>query len=311
MLLDVRACSSGVVPLSILLEALLDTLKMVPFLLLAYVLVGYLEHRYGDRMGHFVARVGRGGPVVGALVGCFPQCGFSVLAAALYTKRLVSGGTLLAVFLATSDEAIPILFALPGKARMVLPLILIKLVLAILAGLAFDRLFRSEHATEAAGHEEGHPEEEEEALHHTACCAHEVSSRPTLLQALVKHPLLHTGKVFGYLLALTVVLNFTLVRIGPERLGAVVGQGSSLQPFLAAVIGLIPNCFASVLLAELYAKSVLSFGALVAGLSVSGGLGLIVLVRENKNWRNTLLIVASLFIASVTWGMVWQRIPWF
>jgi len=295
--------------MQILLEALIDTLKMVPFLLLAYVLVGYLEHRYGDRMGHYVTRVGRGGPVVGALVGCFPQCGFSVLAAALYTKRLVSAGTLLAVFLATSDEAIPILFSLPDKARIVLPLILIKLTIAIIAGLGFDLLFQRKQVQPEVAEES--EDEEEEALHHTACCAHEVSSRPSLLQALVKHPILHTVKVFGYLLALTAVLNLVLNEIGAHRMGFLLQQGSVFQPAIASVIGLIPNCFTSVLLAELYAKNMLGFGSLVAGLSVSGGLGLIVLVRENKSWRDTLLIIGALFVTSVTWGMLWQRFSWF
>ena len=295
--------------MDLLLDALIDTTKMVPFLLLAYVLVGWLEHRYGDRMGHFVTHLGKGGPVIGALVGCFPQCGFSVLAAALYAKRLVSAGTLLSVFLATSDEAVPILFSIPGKARIVLPLILIKLAIAIMAGLAFDGLFgRRQEGPEPAW---DHAEEEDEALHHAACCAHEVSSRPSLLKALVKHPLLHTGKVFCYLLVLTAALNFVLYQVGAERMGMALRHGSAFQPIVAGLIGLIPNCFTSVLLAELYARSMLGFGALVAGLSVSGGLGLVVLVRENKNWRDTLLIIASLYATSVAWGMLWQRIHWF
>lgn len=295
--------------MDLLLDALIDTTKMAPFLLLAYVLVGWLEYRYGDRVGHLVTHIGRGGPVVGALAGCFPQCGFSVLAAALYTKRLISAGTLLAVFLATSDEAIPILFSLPGKARIVLPLILIKLTIAIIAGLAFDSIFRGRPAEPE--HDEDHEVEEDEALHHAACCAHEVSGRPSMMQALVKHPLMHTAKVFGYLLALTTGLNFVLAQIGAERMGMVLRHGSAWQPVLAGLIGLIPNCFTSVLLAELYAKNVLGFGSLVAGLSVSGGLGLIVLVRENRNWRNTLLIIFSLFVTSVAWGLLWQRIHWF
>ena len=297
-----------------LVDALVDTTKMIPFLLMAYVLVAFLEHHYGDRMGLYVTRLGRGGPVIGALVGCFPQCGFSVLAAALYTKRLISGGTLLAVFLATSDEAIPILFALPGKGRIILPLILIKVVIAIIAGLVFDLVFRrnpgrSEEPKTAPEHTM--EEDRTEALHHTACCAHEVSSRPSWLQALVKHPLLHTLKVFAYLLVLTVGINFLLIQVGNDRLASLLQHGSVFQPALASLIGLIPNCFASVVLAELYAKGVLSFGSLVAGLCAGAGLGLIVLIRENKSWRNTLLILASLLGVSIVWGMILQLMPWF
>jgi hypothetical protein len=300
-----------VVVVEMFVDALIDTAKMIPFLLAAYVLVGFLEHHYGDRMGHYVARIGRGGPLVGALLGCFPQCGFSVLAAALYTKRLVSGGTLLAVFLATSDEAIPILFALPGKGWIILPLILIKVVIAVSAGLLFDLLYRWKPDGPIQEPDHTMEEDREEALHHTACCAHEVSSRPTLLQALVQHPLLHTLKVFAYLLVLTVGINYLLDRAGNDHLASLLQHGSAFQPTLAAFIGLIPNCLASVVLAELYAKGVLSFGSLVAGLSAGAGLGLIVLIRENKRWMNTLLILTSLLGVSIVSGMILQLIPWF
>ena len=301
--------------MELLWDALIDTTKMLPFLLLAYVLVGYLEHRYGDRMGLYVTRVGEGGPVIGALVGCFPQCGFSVLAAALYGKRLVSGGTLLAVFLATSDEAIPILFSIPGQARMILPLVFCKVLVAVFAGLAFDRVFRREPVPEAA-HYEVHPEhsaeeDRDEALHHSACCAHEVSSRPSWFQALVKHPLRHTMKVFAYLLVLTLGINYLLGQVGDGRMAALLQHGSAAQPVLAAIIGLIPNCFASVVLAEFYARGILSFGSLVAGLCAGAGLGLIVLVRENKAWKDTGRIVVALLSVSIVWGMLLQLVPWF
>jgi len=298
----------------LLVEALLDTAKMIPYLLLAYVAVALLEYRYGDLVGHFVAKLGRGGPVIGALVGCLPQCGFSVLAAALYTKRLVSGGTLLAVFLATSDEAIPILLSLPGQKRVILPLILFKVIIAILAGVAFDLVFpRKLEVTPQPAVPAEHTVEEdrEEALHHTACCAHEVSSRPSWIKALVKHPLLHTAKVLAYLFVLTWALGFLMNRVGPVRIASLFQHGSLIQPVLASFIGLIPNCFASVVLAGLYAKGVLSFGSLVSGLCAGAGLGLIVLIRENKNVRNTGLILASLLGVSIGWGMILQWVPWF
>lgn len=301
--------------MELFLDALTDTAKMLPFLLLAYVLVGYLEHRYGDQMGHHVARMGRGGPIVGALVGCFPQCGFSVLAAALYAKRLVSGGTLLAVFLATSDEAVPILFALPGKSLMIVPLILLKVAIAIVAGLVFDLAVKRELPAEEP-EEESQPhhteeEEREEALHHEACCAHEVSSRPSWLQALVRHPLRHTLKVFAYLLVLTWALNALLAGIGEDHLASLLQQGRATQPAVASFIGLIPNCFASVALAQLYAKDILSFGSLVAGLCAGAGLGLIVLLRENKSWKDTTRIVAALLVVSISAGVILQLLPWF
>ncbi len=296
--------------MTILIEALIDTAKMIPFLLAAYFFIAFLERRYGDRMGRYVTKVGRAGPVIGALAGCFPQCGFSVLAAALYTKRLISGGTLLAVFLATSDEAIPILFALPGKAAMVLPLLLLKAVIAIVSGMIFDMIFRRSPGASAPPLRASVVEQERDAaLHHAACCDHEVSDRPSKLRSLVRHPIEHTLKVFLYLLILTVGINFVLDHLGPERVASLLKHGSVFQPSIASLIGLIPNCFASVALAELYAEGVLSFGALVSGLCAGAGLGLIVLIRENKNWKNTLLVLGTLLGVSIVWGTFIQVLP--
>ncbi len=295
-----------------LLDALMDTAKMVPFLLAAYVLVGFLEHKYGERMGLRVSRVGRFGPILGALVGCVPQCGFSVLTAALYTKGMISPGTLLSVFLTTSDEAIPILLAHPDRARMILPLLLMKVVIAIPAGLLFDVIFWKPDVEPVEAFPAGSDAkaQQDEALHHTACCAHEVSNRPSLLQALVKHPLLHTLKISGYLLVLTVGLNLLLAQVG-SGIGVLLHKGSLLQPALASLIGLIPNCFASVVLTQFYVQGNLSFGAWVAGLCAGGGLGLVVLIRENKRWQDTLLILTSLLGVSMAWGMLLQASHWF
>lgn len=285
-------------------DALMDTAKLVPFLLTAYVLVGFLEHHDGERMGSHVTRLGRGGPLLGALLGCIPQCGFSVLTAALYTKRMTSPGTLLSVFLATSDEAIPILLAHPNRARIIVPLILLKLVIAVPAGILYDALFW--RPSQDVGLAPGSMAARDEALHHAACCVHEVSTRPSLLQALVKHPLLHTLKISGYLLVVSAGLNLLMDQLGKALLGSLFLKGSLLQPVLASLLGLIPNCFASVALTEFYMKGSLSFGSWVGGLCAGAALGSIVLIRENGSWKNTLLILSVMFCTSVAWGMLLQ-----
>ena len=289
--------------MEIITEALIDTGKLVPFLAAIYFVVGFLEYRYGDRISHVLRDLGTLGPIVGALLGCIPQCGFSVVASALYVKRVISVGTLLAVFLSTSDEAVPVLLSMPDKAKMVGVLIAIKVVIAIAAGVGVDyviRVCRASKPKEATADVSGVVVVKE----HAGCCDHGLDGRPSKVQALLLHPLRHIAKIFGFLLLLTLVLNFLVERIGPDKIGAVLLQGSIFQPVLASLIGLVPNCFASVLLAELYAKGSISFGALVAGLCAGGGIGILVLIKENKDFKDTVFLIGLLLTVSIVSGIV-------
>jgi len=289
--------------MEIITETLIDTGKLVPFLAAIYFVVGFLEYRYGDRISHVLRDLGTLGPVMGALLGCIPQCGFSVVASALYVKRVISVGTLLAVFLSTSDEAVPVLLSMPDKAKMVGVLIAIKVVIAIAAGVGVDyviRVCRASKPKEATADVSGVVVVKE----HAGCCAHGLDGRPSKVQALLLHPLRHIAKIFGFLLLLTLVLNFLVERIGPDKIGAVLLQGSIFQPVLASLIGLVPNCFASVLLAELYAKGSISFGALVAGLCAGGGIGILVLIKENKDFKDTVFLIGLLLTVSIVSGIV-------
>ena len=291
--------------MQLITEALIDTGKLVPFLAAIYFAVGFLEYRYGDRINHVLRDLGILGPIVGALLGCIPQCGFSVVASALYVKRVISAGTLLAVFLSTSDEAVPVLLSMPDQAKMVGWLIAIKVVIAIAAGVGTDyfiRVFRAPRPKEASAAASAVVVVKE----HAGCCRHALENRPSRMQALFLHPLRHTAKLFVFLLLLTLALNFLVEQVGPKRIGAVLLQGTLFQPVIAALIGLVPNCFASVLLAELYAKGSLSFGALVAGLCAGGGLGILVLFKENEDVKDTLFVIGLLLTVSIVSGIVIQ-----
>ncbi len=291
--------------MEIITEALIDTGKLVPFLAAIYFVVGFLEYRYGDRISHVLRDLGTLGPIVGALLGCIPQCGFSVVASALYVKRVISVGTLLAVFLSTSDEAVPVLLSMPDKAKMVGVLIVIKVVIAIAAGVGIDYVIR---VCQAPRPKEVTANASSVAVvkAHAGCCSHGLDGRPTKVQALFLHPLQHTARISGFLLLLTIVLNFVVEQMGPERIGAVLLRGTIFQPVLASLIGLVPNCFASVLLAELYAKGSISFGALVAGLCAGGGLGILVLLKENRDFKDTAFVVGLLLTVSIVSGIVIQ-----
>ncbi|MGB8227364.1 MAG: putative manganese transporter [Sedimentisphaerales bacterium] len=290
-----------------LTEALIDTLKLLPLLVVIYFLVSFLEYRYGERMESVLTRFGIFNPVIGALFGCIPQCGFSVVGSALYVKRLISIGTLLAVFLSTSDEAVPVLLSMPGKAHMVWTLIAIKAGIAIVAGIGVDLLLRHLPAEKPAEPIDA-DNHSDDAKGHSGCCSHHLDEKHSKIEALVYHPLLHTIKIFIYLFVLSVILNLIVQKIGEKRIAQILLGGTVFQPFLASLIGLIPNCFASVLLAKLFADGAISFGSLVAGLSAAGGLGLLVLIKENKSFKNTLFVIGLLVAISVLAGIIIQTI---
>jgi hypothetical protein len=281
------------------MDALIDTGKLVPLLAAVYFVVAFLEYRYGSRMGGLMASFGKFGPVVGALFGCIPQCGFSVLASVLYVKRTISVGTLLAVFISTSDEAVPVLLSMPGQAGMVGSLICIKVLIAVIVGVSVDFfLKRRAMPVKSSSDDVEHC--------HAGCCSHGISDTGSKAQTLFLHPLLHTIKIFLFLLALSFLINIIVVKIGEDRIGALLLNGTIFQPMIASLIGFIPNCFASVLLAQFFAKGVISFGALVAGLSAGAGLGVLVLAKENKNIKDTLMVIGLLLAVSMFSGIMIQ-----
>ena len=235
--------------LDVFLDALIDSLKTLPFLFAAYFLIEYLEHRASSKMEHGLQKLGKFGPIGGALLGVVPQCGFSVAAANFYAGRIITVGTLLAVFLSTSDEALPILFSHPEQMQYILPMLLIKvasgIVFGFLADLILQRFF--------------HPKKEKpfEELCADCDCDH---------HSLLHSALHHTISIFLFILVVNLVLGYAIYFIGEDRISGLLLNGSVFQPFLTALIGLIPNCAASVILTELFTLGSLQFGSCVAGL---------------------------------------------
>ena len=283
----------------IFLNALVDSAGMIPFLLVIYFVVEWFERRFGGTIEHRLKKSAKAGPALGALFGCVPQCGFSVVAASFYSRRLITTGTLLAVILSTSDEAIPVMLAQPGRCGMVVTLLITKLIIGLIAGYLIDFLMRRRKPAEAA--HDDHADEH----HELGCCNHQLSGKTSRWQ-LLKHPLIHTAKIFLFIFAVTLGINGLIAAVGQENIGRVLLRHSLLQPFLAALIGLIPNCAASVAIAEMFLKGGLSYGSAVAGLCCSGGLGLLVLLRENRDFKDTLRIVALLFFISTAAGLAIQ-----
>ncbi len=272
----------------VFLDALIDTARMLPFLFGAYLLIEFLEHKASDKLANSLRKMGPFGPIGGAVIGCVPQCGFSVAVTNLFSGRLVSLGTLIAVYIATSDEAIPILLS-GGNAGDVGKLILAKLIIAILAGLLVDTILRFFHRK---GNEEEEPFND--LCEGCGCEEHGV------IYSAAKH----TVQIFLFLFVTSLVLGFAMELLGEERLGSILMTDSIFQPFLAALIGLIPNCAASVLLTNLYAAGSLSFGSVVAGLSTGAGLGIVVLFKTNKRLKENIAILLLLYAIGALSGLI-------
>ena len=271
--------------LDALLDAVLDTLKTLPFLFAAFLAIESLEHYSNHYMNRLLGKVGKAGPVVGALFGCVPQCGFSVAAANLYSGGIITLGTLLAVFLSTSDEAVLILMSHPGSGRVIAGLLVGKVLIGILAGYLIDFVFRKKK-------EEKHIED----MCRNCGCSNTSG---------VVHPaFLHTVRLAGYLLLFTFVLNLILEAVGAEHLAYILGKDTLFQPFLTALLGLIPNCASSVLITELYLAGSLSFGSAMSGLCAGAGVGLAVLFKSNHPMRENGKILLLLYTLAVAAGLI-------
>ena len=278
--------------LHIFIHTLEHAASSLPFLFGAYLLIEFIEHRHAEKFAAWLGKFGKAGAAVGALLGIVPQCGFSVVAANLYSNRIITAGTMLAVFISTSDEAIPVLLSNPESAGKILPLIGSKLVLAIVAGLLVDR-FGLFNITK---------EELDEVVEEHSHCHTEGHN------GLLKSTLAHTAKTFAFIFVVMFALEVCIHFVGEESFSAFIANESFFQPFVAGMVGLIPNCASSIIIAQLYAEGAISFGAAFAGLSVGAGTGLLVLFRNDIDKIECLRLTGFLFAVSVLTGTVLQFI---
>ena len=280
------------------------TWYMLLVLFLVYLLIELVEHKAMNRAKAMLANKYYG-LVAASALGLFPQCGFSVAAANLYAERLISAGTVAAVFVATSDEALPILLANPDAAKWFLPVLLIKFVWAIIVGLLVNLIFKltklDKHAHHAH-HLHSHTEHTHEGGEHHHC-AHCDSGK-----GIFKATLKRTVSVFLFIFATTFALHLVIELVGQDRLEAVLMTDSLLQPFISALIGLIPNCAASIVTTELFVSGALGFGSLVAALSAGAGIGMLVLFRVNHDHKKNFALLGILYITSALLGVMIELI---
>ena len=270
----------------VLLDALKDSAIVLGFVFAFHLLLSFIE----DKLSKFLTKNSKLSPLLGSLFGIIPQCGTSVLAADLYIKRFVTLGTLIAVFLSCSDEAILVLLTRPSeKTIMVLPLIGSKFVIGFVIGFIVDLIYRNQELKK--------PEEE---LKDVICEEHH--HEHTKLHKHLIHPLIHSLEIFAYVFVINVALGLIIASVGEQNFANFLLSNRYAAPVYAALIGLIPNCASSVLLSELYLTNYLSFGALLAGLLVNSGLGMMILLKSKANWKKTLLVLVICFIAAVVFG---------
>ncbi len=261
----------------------LDTLKAIPFLFLAYLLMEFIEHKASEKMEATLSRVGKGGPLLGTLLGCVPQCGFSATAANLYTAGIVTEGTLLAVFLATSDEAIPILIANPSAYGSIWKLLLSKIIIGIVIGFGVDFALRLLKIKKVA-------------VDMCEDCGCEEES------GIFKPAVIHTLKTTLFIFIINIVIGYLIHFIGMDKLDKLLLSGSYAQPFIAALVGLIPNCAISSAITQLYIEGSLSFGAALSGLCSGAGVGVAVLLKANPIKKENLRVVITMYISSALIG---------
>lgn len=282
--------------LQLVQEAVLDSAKMLPFLFVAYLLIEWLERNQGQRIERALAGGGRWGFVPGAALGCVPQCGFSTLAANLYASRVITPGTLLAVFFATSDEAVPVLAAVPELWGTLMVLLAGKVALGVAVGFALDVPLRRLLPQSLYGGWAGAAEEID--------CHEEHEEHSGILAAALRHTL----EIFAFVLVFNLGLGLLFALVGQDAIAALLAGLGPLQPAVAALVGMVPNCGASVLLAQLYVGGAISFGSLFAGLAAGAGIGLAVLWRVCPSRKQSLFLTAVLWAAGAGCGIVWQLI---
>ncbi|MBQ7918551.1 MAG: arsenic efflux protein [Lachnospiraceae bacterium] len=278
--------------LHIFMHTIEDNIFLILFLFLTYLIMEYLEHKAGGHANELIKKAGSAGPIIGAVVGIVPQCGFAAAAANLYAGRVISMGTLIAIFLATSDEVLPILLAHPGSISLIFVIFGLKVVVGAVCGLVIDKVL---------------PAKEEHDHIHELC----ENEHCHCEKGVFRSALTHTLHIAVFILLISFVLNLVMHTVGEEALGNLVLNRPIIGQIAAAIIGLIPNCASSVVLTQLYVKGAMTFGALMSGLFVNAGIGLLILFRVNHDKKENLRILGLLLGIGIVAGIIIGFFPIF
>ena len=277
--------------IDIILDTLVDSLKLLPFLFIAFLIIELIEHKLNKQTKELVSKSGKVGPLIGSLLGLFPQCGFSVMATNLYVTRIITIGTLISIYLATSDEMLPIMLSQKIAFIEIVKLLGIKFICGIIWGFIIDLLLNKKSKKENINYEicdEDH------------CNCHE--------EGVIKSTLIHTFKTLLFIMLVSFLLNILLHFIGEDSLSKLFLKNSIFGPFISSLIGLIPNCGSSIVITELYLNGAISLGSAMAGLLTGSGVALLVLFKENKDIKENITILSLLYGLGVINGIMIELI---
>ena len=270
--------------IDIILETIIDSFKIIPFLFISFLIIELIEQKLSKKSIKLIKKSEKLGPLLGGILGCFPQCGFSVLATNLYITRIISLGTLISIYLSTSDEMLPILIARKSNISTIISLLAIKLLIGVTSGIIIDLLLRKKEkiqVTELCQEDECHCE-----------------------KGIIKSSIIHTTKTTLYLMIITFILNITMYIGGEELLSNLFNKNSIFTPFLTSLIGLIPNCASSVVITELYLNNILSLSSTIAGLLTGSGVAILILFKSNKNLKENIKILLTVYLIGSLSGIL-------
>ena len=276
--------------LEVIEETLLDSIKLIPFLFIAYLIMEYIEHKTSQKSRETIKKSGKFGPLIGSFLGIFPQCGFSVVVTNFYAGRVITLGTLISVYLTTSDEMIPIMISEAVPLWTILKILFVKLVIGIVAGFVIDFVLRLINKNKKI---------EEENI--VDLCEHDHCHCE---KGILKSSIHHTLSIFVFILIVTFIINTAIYFIGEENISNILLNKPIFGPIVSSLIGLIPNCASSVIITNMYLKNVINVGTMIAGLLVNAGVGLVVLFKTNKKIKENIAIICLLYIVGVISGIV-------
>lgn len=270
----------------IIMETLVDGIKLLPFLFLAFLLMEYIEHKVSDKSKEIVRKSGKLGPLFGSLLGAFPQCGFSVAATNLYAGRIVTVGTLISIYLSTSDEMLPILIASKADPSIIIKIIIFKVIIGMTFGFIIDFLLRKKEINKETIHDFCHSEH--------CDCEH----------SIFKSSIKHTFNIFVFIIVTSFLLNLSLNYLDENLISKIFMKGSFFSFFISSLIGLIPNCGASVIITELYINDIITLGSALSGLLTGTGVAILVLFKVNKNRKENIKILLTIYIIGIFSGLM-------
>ncbi len=273
--------------LEVIQDTLLDTVKLLPFLFVAFLIIEFIEHKLSNKQENIISKSGKLGPIVGALLGAIPQCGFSVLATNLYVTRIISLGSLISIYLSTSDELIPLMISHNAPITKILSIVSIKVVIGIISGFLIDLFIRKTDKSDFVLCED-----------EDCDCDH----------SIIKSSLIHTLKIAFFIFIITFLINVLFHYADLSFLESALKNNKILTPFIASLVGLIPNCASSVMISELYLNNLISLGTTLSGLLTGSGVAIMVLIRKNKNISENIFIIGLIYVIGVIWGLLFNFI---